>query len=241
MAALTQQVSPISAAGERALNSHHGTAAYLAEGWRHIVFRQARAVIALFEQDFSAEAQANARVAIEHAVALQRLAQAADEGTIEVFLGELAYQAQRRSGQQLDYLQRLDESGGGENEELIRAARSSHDESARARSKDYPNLGTVKGLFEEMAHGEHFHSVYSQLSEVTHAGIASATPYVFEALKSDSPVPSVPPPVPWAETALLLCWACWAAEDATARFLEDGSDLATRQVEILAALGLAPG
>ncbi|UJH70442.1 DUF5677 domain-containing protein [Ornithinimicrobium sp. INDO-MA30-4] len=241
IAALSEQVSPPSSVHERALDSRHGTAAYLAAGWRHIVFRHARAVIILIEHDFSVEAQASARVAIEHAIALQRLSQAADEGTIGSFVGELAYRAQQRSGRQLAYLQELDDSGGGENAALLQAAASSHADSAVSRSKEYPNLGTTKGLFDGLPNGRHLHTVYSQLSEATHAAIASATPYIFEAARSGQPVPAAPRPVSWTETALLLCWSCWAAEDAMVRFLEDGSDLATRQIEIMATVGLASG
>ncbi len=40
------------------------------------------------------------------------------------------------------------------------------------------------------------------------------------------------------ETLAVLCWACWAADDAMRRFLVDGDDLAARHLPVLGRAGL---
>lgn len=202
-------------------------------------FGQARAVLALFDARLSVEAQANARACIEHAVALQRLALAVDDNQLDPLLLELAYQQQRRQGRDLDYLDDLDAHAGGQNRSLLDLARSEHDAWQVPPDKNRPDVRTVLAHFRAVPAGLHLYSVYGRLSENSHAGLQSAAPYLVRSLQLDRPVASRPDPVHWAEALALLCWACWAADDAMRRFLVDGDDIAARHAAMMTKVGLA--
>lgn len=237
---LADQVSASDGAGQRSIRPDRLGAGMLAAAWRHTVFRQARAVLALLDAGLEVEAQANARVSLEHAVALQELAGAADRGDAELeeLVEQIGASAGRRGARQLDYLERLDAETGGTQQALLEAAR----EQLATRVSTSKSARTTKAMFDQLPGGTHLHSVYSRLSEATHPGIGSATPYLATAIQAGSAtVPATPGPAAWAETAALLCWSCCAAEQAMLPFLENGSDLADRQVELLAKVGLTPG
>ncbi len=238
-AVLSEQVATPPETGRRAVREDRNGAAQLAGAWRHATFGQARAVLTLREVSLLNEAQANARACLEHAIALRRLALAADDGRLEPLMEEIAFQAQRRGVAQLDYLDELDEHGDGTHRALLQATRIRLEADQVPPDKSRPQTRTAKAVFNGVPHGRHLYDVYSRLSENTHAGLGSAAGYLMQALRSDGAVPAVPPP--WAETAALLCWSCWAAEDAMLRFLLDGKGLAGRQAGLLARIGLAPG
>lgn len=223
----------------RAVRDERREAGLLAAAWRHTVQRQAQAVLVLLKAGLAVEAQANARVCLEHAVALQRLAQAADDGQLDALLEELVHHQQRRQHRQLSYLERLDAASGGQHRGLLAAARGQQQAGIVPADKGRPAAGTVKAHFDAVDAGEHWHSVYGRLSENTHAGLASAAPYLLPALQADGVVPAQPVPVDWAETLAVLCWSCWAADDAMRRFLVDGDDLAAQHVPLMARVGLA--
>lgn len=236
---LAEQVAAVPAGtGRRSTREDRGGAAQLAGAWRHATFGQARAVLALRAAGLLVEAQANARACFEHAVMLRRLALAADDGQLESLMEEIAYQAQQRGVKQLEYLVELDEANGGTHRALLQAARAQLEANNVPPDKSRPQTRTVKAVFDGVPHGRHLYDVHSRLSEHTHANLASATPYLD--LRTPSVVLAEPQPVAWAETAALLCWSCWAAEDGMVRFLNDGADLAARQAALLARIGLAP-
>ena len=236
---LSEQVAvPLRTVG-RSTREDRGGPALLAGAWRHATFGQARAVLALRAARLLVEAQANARACFEHAVMLRRLALAADDGQLEPLIEEIAYRAQQRGVKQLNYLEELDDANGGTHAALLHAARTRLEADQVPPDKSRPQTRTVKAVFDGVSHGRHLYDVYSRLSEHTHASLASATPYLD--LRTASTALPEPQPVAWAETAALLCWSCWAAEDGMLRFLHDGADLAERQVALLARIGLAPG
>jgi hypothetical protein len=225
----------------RPLRDDRAAAGMMAAAWRHITFRQARAVLALFDVGLQPETQANARVCLEHAVLLQRLALAADADATGPLLEELAANQHRRQQQRLDYLDELDAAAGGKNRTLIAEARQLRGAGAPARNRTRPQAGTVASHFHGIPNGPHFHSIYGQLSENTHAGFSSAAPFLYRSLKTGEPVSPEPDCVPWAETLMLVSWSCWAADDAMRRFLSDDHDPAARHVALLASLGLVAG
>lgn len=240
-AVLAEQVATTPGGGQRAVREDRGGAALLAGALRHAAFRQARAVLALRQFGLLTEAQPNARACLEQALTVRRLALAADEGQLEPLLEEIAYQAQRRQLQHLEYLEKLDEEAGGAHRALLLAARQYLEANQAPRDNSRPRIQTAKQLFDGVPYGEHLYSVYSRLSEHTHAGLGSAAAYLYPALRTGRTVPAEPSPLPWAETAALLCWSCWAAEDAMLRFLQDSGDLPARHAALLARIGLAPG
>jgi hypothetical protein len=239
---LAEQVSTPSDAAQRRIRHDRQGAGMLAEAWHHIVFGQARAVLTLVGAALQMEAQANARVCFEHAVALQELAVAADNGELEALLEQVVEEARKRQTRQLDYLDAVDASTGGTHRSMLDAVRRDHEtwlQHDRSRRRPSPR---IKAMFEQVSPGGHLHSVYGRLSESsTHAGLGSAAPYLGRALRVGAAVPATPEVVDWAETAAMLCWSCWAADDAMRRLLEGGTDRADRHVEPLARVGLAPG
>lgn len=235
---LSEQVAVPPGLVRRSTREDRAGPALLAGAWRHATFRQARAVLALRAASLLAEAQVNARACFEHAVMLRRLALAADDGQLETLIEEIAYRAQQRGVKQLDYLEELDDANGAPHGGLLQAARARLEADRVPPDKSRPQTRTVKAVFDSVPHGRHLYDVYSRLSEHTHASLNSAAPYLN--LRTDSVALAEPQPVAWAETAALLCWSCWAAEDAMVRFLYDGADLAGRQAALLARVGLAP-
>ena len=111
--------------GPRAVRSDRSSAAHLAGSWRHNVFRQVRAVVVLRKVGLLNEARPNARMCLEHAIALRRLALAADEGRLEPLMEEIAYQAQQRQLDELKHLEELDRASGGLNQHLVSGGRMS--------------------------------------------------------------------------------------------------------------------
>jgi hypothetical protein len=241
LAVLREQVAGLRCAAKRTLREDRHGPGLVAAAWRHTTFRQAQAVLALFDAGLAAEAQTNARACIEHSVTLQRLALAADQGEVDSLLAEMAYQQQRREARHLDYLDGIDARAGGQHRGLLDAARSEHEARKLPTDKSRPKADTVLTHFRAVPAGLDLYSVYGRLSENTHAGLHSAVPYLVGALKGGGPVPSEPEPVPWAEALAVVCWSCWAADDAMRRFLNDGDDLAARHAAIMAKIGLATG
>lgn len=237
---LRQQTAPVDS-GRRRLRSDRYGPGLFAAAWRHTTFRQARAVLSLFQADLAAEAQANARAGLEHAVLLQRVALAADQDELEPLLLALAQDQRRHQDVQLDYLADLDDRTGAQYRPLLEAARAEQAARQVPTDKSRPSVRTVKAHFQSLPNGLNLHSVYSTLSNNTHAGLASATPYLLPALRDDQPVPAQPEAVRWAEALALLCWSCWAADDAMRRFLVDGDDLAQRHDTLLGQIGLTIG
>jgi hypothetical protein len=184
-------------------------------------------------------------VCVEHAVALQELALAAVRGNddLEALLQQLGMDASRRVGQQMDYLAAVDASSGGTHSGLISAARETFENLVPGRKSGR----TIRAMFDQLpglpGGGAHLYGIYSRLSEnSTHAGFGSAGPYLVAALRGGHAEPADPVAVPWAETAMLLCYSCWAAEQAMLLFLEHGgADLAARQDELMTRLGFAFG
>lgn len=154
---------------------------------------------------------------------------------------EMAYQAQQRQLDELKYLDELDQAAGGEHRNLVAAARSQQMANPVPRDTSRPQTREVKAVFEAVPNGLNFYNVYRRLSDSTHAGLGSAIPFLAPAQRSGGPLTAEPELDYWAEYAALLSWSCWAADDAMLRFLEDGADLADRQVELLARIGIAPG
>lgn len=241
LAVLAEQATTPPGTGQLQLRQDRHGPGLLAVAWRHTVLRQARAVLALFGAGLQAEARANARACLEHAVAVRRLALASETKDWEPLLAEMRYQAHLREGTQLGRLEELDADAGGLNHALLQVARREYDARQIPRDKTRPKAHHVKDVFDGVPDGVGLYSVYGQLSESTHAGLGSASAYAMTALRTGAPLPATPEPGAWAQTAALLCWSCWAAEDAMLRFLDDGSHLAARQVELLARINLAPG
>jgi hypothetical protein len=232
-----------SAAGNGAglqLREDPAGAGLLAGAWRHVVRRQARAVLALFDAGLASEAAPNARAALEHAVLSQRLAVAADEGALEELMLRITREHQTRQDKHMRYLQDLDAGTGGVHRTLLEETR---EELARRRvvPDGQPRGATpVAEHFAGLPGGVHFYSVYGRLSEAAHAGLPSAAPYLAGAVLSGATLSSEPAPAAWAEALALLCWSCWAADDAMRRFLVDGDALAARHGPLMARIGLAP-
>jgi hypothetical protein len=242
LAVLRGQVRPAEAAGDRPLREDRGGAALLAAAWRHAAYGHARAVLALFDAGQSAHAHPNARACLEHAVVLQQLGAAADAGGVDGFLEQLAREQHARTAKQLDYLEALDAGSGGGHRALLAAARAQHDAAAPGGAGSGPRRTTVKSRFEGLPGGaDHFYNVYGGLSEKAHAGLTSAVPYLTAALRDGSPVGPEPASDGWAETLAVLCWCCWAADDALRRFLVDGDAMSARHVPLMARVGLVPG
>lgn len=241
--ALREQVADRHSMGARPLRGDRAGAGLVAAAWRHVVYRQARAVLTLLDVELDTEAQANARICLEHAIVLRRLALAADNAQLDPLLEALAHDQQRRSGRQLDYLDRLDSASGGQNEALLAAARTQHTARLVPGDKNRPDVSSVKAHFLAVPSGVHFHSVYSRLSESSHAGLVSATPYLVPEGWQGQQQLVVPKPRPerWAETLAVLIWACSDVDDAMRRFLVDGDDIAERHLAIMARVGLATG
>ena len=190
-------------------------------------------MLALLDVGFQVEPQAKARVCIEHAVALEELALAADSGELEALLERMAGDVGRRQGWQLDSLDRLDADKGGTSRSLLDAARENQE-----ILMPPGQLRRIRDMFDRVSPVGALYNVYSRLSEgSTHAGLGSAAPYLESAVRAGT----APDAAPWAETAALLCWSCCATEDAMLRFIEDGVDRAARQVEPWACVGIAPG
>lgn len=217
-------------------NNDHG-AAWIAAAWRHTVHRQVRAVLTLLDAGLDAEAQPNARSALEHAVELVRLAAAADADALEPFVAALAEESRRRQHRQLLRLAEIDKAGGGANRALIEHAHSALPATAKTSGPK-----TVKDKFKAaLPTGMLFHDVYGRLSEATHAGMTSAAAYLGGMLKHGGQVPPRPEPAQWAETLAVLAWACWAADDALLRFVDGDDGIHAPHAELLASIGLAVG
>lgn len=238
LSVLADQVSNAPDDGRRPIRPDRIGAGMLAAARRLIVFGQAQAVVKLLDAGFEVEAQANARVCFEHAVALQELALAADADKLDAAMGQLAGDAGRHQKRQLDHLDQVDSATGHTYRSLLDAARAEHE--LWLRPADYSGR-QIKDMFENVSPGGALYSAYSRMSEASHAGLGSAVPYLQTELRAGSDTPAPPDEVPWAETAALLCWSCCAAEVAMLSFLTDGADRATQQVELLARVGLAPG
>lgn len=86
---------------------------------------------------------------------------------------------------------------------------------------------------------EQRHSIYSRLPESTHAGLASAAPYLLPALQTGGTAPARPTATGWSETRAVRYWRCWAADDSNRRLLVDGNDLSTRHAPKMGRVGLA--
>lgn len=233
-----QTAGPAGATGPAPLRNKDQGAAWIAAAWRHTVHRQVRAVLTLFDAGLDAEAQANARSALEHAVELVRLAAATDADALDPFMAALAADSQKRQRRQLQRLAEVDEATGGANRALIEHARAVVPPPTPATS----GPRTVKEKFETaLPTGMLFHDVYGRLSVATHAGMTSATAYLGKMLKHGGPVPARPDPTHWAETLAVLAWSCWAADDALLRFVDGGQRGHTPHAELLASIGLAVG
>lgn len=213
-------------------------AGMVAAAWRQIVFGQARAVVRLLDLGFEVEAQVNARACFEHAIALQGLAVAAEAGTLDAALTQLAGDAGRYSARQLDELDRIDAATGDTYRSLLDAARKDHE--SQLRPPGYKGR-QIKDMFAIVSPDGALYSAYSRMSEASHAGLGSATPFLITALRSGSSTPGAVAQVAWAETAALLCWSCCAAEVAMLQFSTDGATRASRQIELLERVGLVPG
>jgi hypothetical protein len=220
------------------LRNNYEGAAWIAAAWRHTVHRQARAVLTLLDADLDAEAQANARSAVEHAIELVRLAAAADRGALEPFMAALAAENVARQSKQLRRLAEIDETTGGTNRELIEHALAAMPQLPAAAA----GPRTVKDKFEAaLPGGKLFHDVYGRLSEATHAGMTSAARYLGGMLKHGGPIPARPDTTQWAETLAVLAWSCWAADDALSRFVDGDPNVHVRHAKLLARIGLAVG
>lgn len=241
LAVLREQVAEPAGVVERAVRKDRHGPGLLAAAWRHVGYQQARAVTALFDAGLAVEAQANARACIEHAVLLQRLAAAADNDQTGRLLLQLTYEQQKRQGRKLDYVEELDAASGGRHQALLAEARRQHDAHQVPEDRSRPQVRTAFSHFSELPGGIHFYSVYSRLSENTHAGLSSAVAYLLPALQADKPVSPHAAPADWAEVLAMVCWSCWAADDALRRFLVDGEGIAARHVPLMAKVGLATG
>lgn len=81
-----QSAPPLGPAQTLAIRDDRYGAGVIAAAWRHTVHRQVRAVLVLIDAGLDAEAQANARSALKHAVELTRLSAAADTDHLEAAL-----------------------------------------------------------------------------------------------------------------------------------------------------------
>lgn len=242
LAVLREQTGPAGAGGARPLQDDRGGGALLAAAWRHAAYGHARAVLALCDAGQSAHAHPNARACLEHAVVLQQLAASADAGDTDGFLEQLAREQHARTAKQLDYLEALDAGSGGEHQALLAQARAVHDAAAHDGADSGPRRTTVRSRFEGLPGGaDHFYNVYGGLSEKAHASLTSAVPYLTAALRDGSPIGPEPASDGWTETLAVLCWCCWAADDALRRFLVDGDAMSARHVPLMARVGLVPG
>jgi len=241
-AVLTEQVAPLSGTQPRPLRTELTSPGLLAGAWRQVVFGQARAALSLVGQGLREEALINARSCLEHAVYLRHFALAVDAGQVESFMAEVTRQGRRHGERDLRYLEGLDESAIGPYRDLVAhlCATSDREHAAQQgeRERRAFDFTQIKKVFDGTSGGTHFYDAYSRLSNRTHAGIASAAPYLAPALRADPPLLEQADPLPWAETAVLLCWSCWAAEEALTRFLEDGADLVQQQVSLLGRIGV---
>lgn len=235
---LEEQVSSALDASPRTIRRDREGVGSIAAAWRLVVFGQAHAVLTLLHAGFEVEPQANARVCFEHAVALQELALAADADQLDAATEQLAGDSRRFQKRQLDYLDRIDVEMGGANRTLLEAARKEH--ATWIQAPGYASR-QIKDMFERVSSDGALYSVYSRMSEATHAGLASAVPYIQSSMRTGSLKAAAPETIAWAETAAFLSWSCCAAEDAMLRFVDEGTELATRQVELLARIGLVLG
>ena len=107
----------------------------------------------LIDAGLDAEAQANARSALEHAVELIRLSAAADTDHLDAALEDLDRNLRTRQAKHLAYLADLDEDTGGHHRELVAEARNlMGPPGPRGKTK----LETVKNRFASIPSGPHF-------------------------------------------------------------------------------------
>jgi hypothetical protein len=125
IAVLEEQVSTASDGGSRPIRHDREGAGMLAAAWRLIILGEAYAVLTLLHAGFEVEPQANARVCLEHAVALRELALAADDEKLEAAMEQLARDAGHFQKRQLGYLDQIDADTGGTNRSLPPAGNTS--------------------------------------------------------------------------------------------------------------------
>jgi hypothetical protein len=234
LAALRDQVALQSLGGPLVLHAEGAQVGYVAYAWREVVYRQTRAVVALFNANLSDQAQPNARVALEHAVILQAAARAHMAGTDLDFLAAVNWGQEEHARRAIKRLVKWDQGMGGQNASLITAA-AEHQKANAALPKPFTSA-QPSALFEQLpAGGGGFHTVWSSLSASLHAGFVSAMPY----LPADGPGGLGSVPVRWADALVALVWSCWASDDALDQ-LTAVAPIAGRHVPAMRSVGLAP-
>lgn len=234
LSVLREQVTLQGLGGPLVLRGAAAQIGYVAYAWREVVYRQVRAVLALFDAGLAVQAQPNARAALEHAVMLQGAAGAEAQGRGLEFLAAVEAERSEHATRAIKRLKRWDADTGGQHTALVAAAL----QHAKTPTVPVPDLKASTGLlFASLpSAGSAFHALWGDLSEGAHAGIVSAMPYFLPG----GPGGVGPKPVRWSEALLALCWACWAADDALDAFTE-ARGLADRHPPLTLPLGFLPG
>lgn len=206
--------------------------------WRMTVHRQVRAVLALREADLPVEMMVNARVALEHAVLLRAVGDAEQAGAAQDFMASVTAANQQNSRTMLKALTRLDAATGSEYSALLAAIESSPLNEPPPKASGRTWNGQVSDLFRRVAGGERFYPTYRALSEVAHAGVGSAQPFL-QRLITEGCVSRHPVPPPAADIFVALVWALCTADDVLQIFLTKGT-VNDEQTAALAKFGLAP-
>lgn len=214
--------------------------------WRHVVFRQARAFLTLWDVGLSHEAQPNARCVVEHGILLQHLGTAAAAGASMEYLQAVIAAGEVRGKQQLTVLRAMDDRSGGQFADPLSAMETHRESVEQSRKQKHrpppgvplPDVSKMTSLLRASPDGPHFEAIWKDLSEGSHAGMGSIWPYLRRALRTGN-VSEDPEPIRWTETAVALTWCLWIADDTLDRFLLD-TDLAGRHLPLMGEVGLAP-
>lgn len=217
----------------RPASAAHGL---LAAAWRMTVRRQVKAVLALLDADLTVELLANARIALEHAALLRALGDAEHEGQTAAFVAAVEASAQGHARGLLTSLEDLDQVSGGSAQELLQAVRVSPLNEPPPRRPDREWNGEVAALFARIDSGEYLYALYKWQSQVTHAGITSAMPYL-RPLFTDGRLSGQLVPWPLADTLGALSWACWTADTVLDQFLATSS-LADQHRQVFKRFGI---
>lgn len=208
----------------------------IAGSWWATVHRQTRAAVVLVRAGQGTEAAPNLRSALEHAVTLELLAQAHEAGEVGRLLTELDAKQAKDAGTLINDLEQLSTLSDAERHALkgVRDIWSRPGTPERDNSLAY--LSIVKQATAKLPAGDLLYLYYRQFSSQTHAGFASAMPYL-KRLIDDGRLAKAPVPFNLAEPLGLMVWACATSSLAMDRFLAERV-LEPRVRPLLEGLGL---
>jgi hypothetical protein len=245
---LRRQVPLVAVPDGTHFRPYAGPAGEATAAWRHVVFRQARAFLTLWDVGLSHEAQPNARCMVEHGVLLQHLGTAAAAGADKDYLQAVIDAGDVRGKQQLAVLRAMDAHGGGQFTEFLSWAETHRTSVEQARKQEranqstpdvaLPDVSKMTSLLRASSDGPPLEAIWKDLSEGSHAGMGSIWPYLRRALRTGV-TGGGPDQIRWTDTLVAMTWCLWIADDTLDRFLLN-TDLAARHLPLMSNIGLAP-